>query len=104
MLIVYFLVTNIKTQAPLYVSVTRLKSVNQHMSSESLVDDKNQSPLKQDDLTMRSCAALEQANKVDSENKAGFISTKAIQWYFDGFDKYKIAEALAATFNYSLAM
>jgi len=100
----YFLVTKIKTQAPIDVSATNPNSVNQYTSSESLIDDNNHSQLKQNYFKALSCAALDQANKVDRKNKASFISTKAIQWYFDGFDKYKIAETLAAAFNYSIAM
>ena len=49
-LTVYFLVTKIKTQAPIDVSATNPKSVNQYTSSESLIDEKNHSQLKQNYL------------------------------------------------------
>ncbi|KAF7769871.1 hypothetical protein PCIT_a2786 [Pseudoalteromonas citrea] len=50
------------------------------------------------------CPQLDKAHEVYLYNKAEFISAKAVQWYFDGYDRYVIAETLAAMFGYSAAM
>jgi len=100
----YLIVTNIKTQPKADISVPTLNSVNQNVSLDILVDDDDHLELKNPDSKVLTCDVFEQAINVDKKNKANFISTKAIQWYFDGYDKYKIAETLAATFNYSVAM
>jgi hypothetical protein len=100
----YFLRTNIKAETSLDISAVSMKSVSKDSSSESLINDENPPQLKQNEVKTLSCATLDIYNKIDKKNRAAFISTKAVQWYFDGFDKYKIAETLAATFSYSIAM
>jgi len=49
------------------------------------------------------CLQLEKAQEIYSFNSNQFISNKAIQWYFEGYDKSAIAETLAALFGYQTA-
>ncbi|TMP38848.1 hypothetical protein CWB96_09660 [Pseudoalteromonas citrea] len=57
------------------------------------------------ELTKQShCSQLDKAHEIYLHNKIEFISAKAVQWYFDGYDRYEIAETLAAMFGYSAAM
>ncbi|WP_440053940.1 hypothetical protein ACSLBF_13830 [Pseudoalteromonas sp. T1lg65] len=51
-----------------------------------------------------SCKAYVRALKSSRRLQANFVSTKAISWYFEGVDKYKIAHTLAANFDYQTAM
>ncbi|TMO59236.1 hypothetical protein [Pseudoalteromonas aurantia] len=50
------------------------------------------------------CSQLDKAHEIYLHNKIEFISAKAVQWYFDGYGRYEIAETLAAMFGYSAAM
>jgi len=95
---------NSNITASVDVSSASHNDINQYAPKKPLIADKNQKSLTNSELQTLECPALKQANKRDKNSKAAFISTKAIQWYFAGHDKYKIAETLAAMFNYSIAM
>lgn len=103
-IISYFILSKNKTQISGDISTISVKNTNPNTAVESLINDANQQLLTQSAFQPLTCAALDQANKVDTINKAAFISAKAIQWYFEGYDKEKIAETLAVTFDYSIAM
>jgi hypothetical protein len=101
---IYLFFTNVKKKISVDVSASNPSIINQDTSPKPWVDDKLSPQLKQSNANTLSCAALDQATNIDKKNKASFISTKAIQWYFEGYDKYKIAETLAAMFSYSVAI
>ncbi|BBN83641.1 hypothetical protein PA25_36260 [Pseudoalteromonas sp. A25] len=50
------------------------------------------------------CEAFEQAQQSAAWIKFNFIGLKAVNWYFQGVDKYQIAQTLAALYGYDKAM
>ena len=87
-----------------HTSINEITTIQKNSSQEFLNIDNNQ-PLHTEELTkpVANCPEYNNEVTIDKFNRANFISKKSIQWYFEGYDKYKIAETLAATFNYSVA-
>lgn len=99
-ILVYFLNVNIRP-----TTITKIIPLNSFSESKPLfppITTKQIIPLNQ--AITKTCHRFEQAKKTDRKNKVNFISTKAILWYFEGYDKYKIAESLMVIFDYSVAM
>jgi hypothetical protein len=87
-----------------HTDINEIIATQNNKPEKSLTID-NSPPLQSKELknSTTNCRIYDKKVKINNFNRANFISKKSIQWYFEGYDKYKIAETLAATFSYSIA-